>query len=180
MIRKISNTSRLVVVLCCAALLAACSSTAQFKSNAPGATMTIRGASEKTELPRSENLSSKATTQYEFMATTPRGEPLYGILPLKVNAGKIVMSILFFAPALFIGGFRDPYGFYEYDPEAKSLRYKFAEADDWYTYIPTKSESDRAKNYFEAIARGCKLVYTNGQSSLDCPPSAAPAPVAAK
>jgi hypothetical protein len=167
--RKISNTSRLVVLLSCAALLQACSSTAQFKSTAPGTTMSIRGASDKTEMPRSEDLSSKATTQYEFVATAPQSEPLYGILPLKVNAGKIVMSIMFFAPALFIGGFRDAYGFYEYDPASKSLRYKFNETDDWYTYVPTKSESDRAKNYFDSIAPECKV---------GCPATAAVAPAA--
>lgn len=172
---KISNATRLVAILACAALLQGCVSTAQFKTNMPGSTLALRGGSDKKDLPRSEDLGSKATGQYQFMATPPQGEPLYGILPLKVNGGKIVASIMFFAPALFIGGFRDPYGFYEFDPTAKALRYKQAETDDWYTYIPTTSESERAKVYFEALARGCTVSNVNGQETMNCPPTAAPA-----
>jgi len=151
--RKISNATRLVAVLACAALLQGCVSTAQFKTSAPGSTLAIRGASEKKELPRAEDLGSKATGQYQFMATPPQGEPLYGILPLKVNGGKIVASIMFFAPALFIGG-----------------------------YIPTTSESDRAKVYFDALARGCTVSNVNGQETMNCPPTAAalPAPATGK
>lgn len=177
--RKISNATRLVALLTCVAMLQGCISTAQFKTTVPGSTLTIRGASDKKELPRAEDLGSKATGQYEFMAAAPQGEPLYGILPLKVNGGKIVASIMFFAPALFIGGFRDPYGLYEFDPAAKALRYKFADNDDWHTYIPTTSERDRAKNYFEGLARGCKVTNVNGREVMDCPPVATPAATAA-
>jgi hypothetical protein len=173
--RKISNATRLVALLTCVAMLQGCVSTAQFKTTVPGSTFAIRGASDAKELPRSEDLGSKATGQYEFMAAPPQGEPLYGILPLKVNGGKIVLSIMFFAPALFIGGFRDPYSLYEFDPAAKALRYKFTDADDWHTYIPTTSESERAKTYFEGIARGCKVTNVNGKEVMDCPPAATPA-----
>lgn len=170
--RNISIATRLVALLTCVAMLQGCISTAQFKSTVPGSTLAIRGASDNKVLPRSEDLSSKATGQYEFMAAPPQGEPLYGILPLKVNAGKIVASIMFFAPALFIGGFRDPYGLYEFDPVAKALRYKLADTDDWYTYIPTTSESERARAYFDGIARGCKVTNVNGKEVMDCPPAA--------
>lgn len=172
--RKISATTRLIALLTCMALLHGCT-TVQLNTTAPGSTLAIRGVGEKKELPRSENLSSKATGQYEFMAAPPQGEPVYGILPLKVNAGKIVMSILFFAPALFIAGFRDPYNFYEFDATTKGLRYRFNETDAWNTYVPSATETERAKAYFEGIARGCKVANVNGKEVMDCPPAAAPA-----
>ena len=100
-----------VVAAIAIAALAGCSTVTRLEGTAPGTTLAIRG-SDRTELPRTENLSSKATGQYEFLATTPEGKKLYGLLPLKVNGGTMAMSILFFAPALFIGGFRDVFPFY--------------------------------------------------------------------
>jgi hypothetical protein len=176
--RKISTTTRLVALLTCVALLHGCT-TVQLNTNAPGSTLAIRGASEKNALPRTEDLGSKVTGQYEFVATPPQGEPVYGILPLKINAGKIVLAALFFAPALVIFGFRDPYNVYEFDPAAKGLRYRYAETDEWRTYTPTASETERAKTYFEGIARGCKVVNVNGKEVMDCPPAAAPVAAAA-
>jgi hypothetical protein len=168
---KFSNAARFAAIITCATLLQACTTTAQLKAAAPGASMAIKGVDRK-ELPRSEDLGSKATGQYEFMAIPAKGEPLYGILPLKVNGGKIVASIMFFAPALFIGGFRDPYTFYEVDADAKALRFRNKEEEDWYTYIPTKGESERAKNYFDALAAGCVKQTPSGPVA-DCPPQAA-------
>lgn len=167
------HPARLAALLACVALLQGCMTTSQFTTATPGTTLTIRDASDQKALPRTEELSSKASGQYEFMAVPPQGQPLYGILPLKVNGGKIVASILFFAPAMFIGGFRDPYIFYEVDPAAQSLRYRFTEKEDWHTYMPTQEESDRAKSYFDALARGCTQIIVKGHPTLTCPPDAA-------
>ncbi len=175
--RKTSKTTRVIALLTCVAMLHGCT-TVQLNTTAPGSTLTIRGVGEKKELPRTEDLGSKVTGQYEFVATPPQGEPVYGILPLKINAGKIVLAALFFAPALVIFGFRDPYNVYEFDPTAKGLRYRYAETDEWRTYTPTASETERAKTYFEGIARGCKVILVNNKEAMDCPP-AATAPTAA-
>ena len=107
--------TRLAVVIVCAAFLQGCANTSRLSAATPNTTLAIKGFDRK-ELPRNEELLSKATGQYEFMATAAQGEPIYGILPLRVSGGKMAASILFFAPALFIGGFRDPYGYYEFDP----------------------------------------------------------------
>jgi hypothetical protein len=165
------HAARFAALIACAALLQACTTTAQLKAAAPGASMAIKGIDRK-ELPRSEDLGSKASGQYEFMAIPAQGEPLYGILPLKVNGGKIVASILFFAPALVIGGFRDAYAYYEIDANAKALRFRNKEEEDWYTYVPTKSESERAKAYFDALASGCVTQTPSGPAVTCTPPTA--------
>src|SRR5260370_39264603 len=106
---------------------------------------------DSTELPSTEDLASKATGQYEFMTTTPDGKKLYGLLPLDVNGGTIVLSILFFAPALFIAGFRDAFPFYQVDPENNVIRYKLKETDEWKQYQPPAAEGNRSKASFEAL-----------------------------
>ncbi|MBX3619656.1 MAG: hypothetical protein KF891_06670 [Rhizobacter sp.] len=173
MFLKLSQAVRLAAVFTSVAMLQGCVTTSQFTAVTPGTTLSIRDASDEKALPRSEGLTSKATGQYEFMAVAPQGDPLYGILPLKVNGGKIVASIMFFAPALFIGGFRDPYAFYEVDPAARALRYRFTESEDWYTYVPTKAESQRAKTYFDALANGCTPTNIKGEIVMVCPTAAA-------
>jgi hypothetical protein len=174
MSHQLSHATKLVALITCVAFLQGCTSTARLNTTTAGTTLAIKGVDRK-ELPRTEELGSKATGQYEFMAVPPQGEPLYGILPLKVNGGKIVASIMFFAPALFIGGFRDVYGFYEIDPGAKTIRFKNTEADDWHMYQPTVGESQRAKTYFEALAAGCVTTSPSGPA-ITCAPSEARAP----
>jgi hypothetical protein len=129
-------------------LLQGCANVTRFESPTPGTTLAIRDY-QAAPLPREMNLASKATGQHEFVATTPGGKSLYGILPLSVNGGTMAVSILFFAPALFIGGFRDVFPFYQMDPEAGLLRYKSKAEDDWRVYQPTSAESNRAKVLFD-------------------------------
>ena len=45
------------------------------------------------------------------------------------TGGTMTMSILFFAPALFIGGFGDVFPYYQADVENNVLRFKKNEAD---------------------------------------------------
>ncbi|MDK2126532.1 hypothetical protein [Parachitinimonas caeni] len=145
----LTSTPAKASALLAIALLQGCSSVAKFDSVTPGTTLAIRGMESNT-LPRTEKLESKSTGQHEFVATAPSGQKLYGLLPLRVNGGTMTTSILFFAPALFIGGFRDAYAFYQVDPEAGTLSYKNREKDSWHTYKPSAAESERAKQYFDA------------------------------
>ena len=85
-----------------------------------------------------------------FESTTPGGRTLYGILPLKVNGGTMAASILFFAPALFIGGFRDVMPFYQFDPDANELHYRSTEKEEWRLYKPLNAEAERARAFFAA------------------------------
>lgn len=149
-------------------LLQGCASVTRFEATTPGTTLSLRGI-ERMQLPQQAKLESKATGQYEFVATSPGGQALYGILPLSVNGATMAGSILLFAPALFIGGFRDVFGFYQMEPEAGVLRYKAKEGDEWRQYKPTNAESNRAKMYFEAANTTCKPGAGQGQMPAGCP-----------
>lgn len=146
----VTSSAKWAVVGSSIAFLAACSTVSHLDASTKGTSLAIRGI-DRTELPRSEDLKSKATGQYEFMAITPEGKKVYGLLPLKVNGGTMAMSILFFAPALFIGGFRDAFPFYEIDPEKNVLRYKMKETDEWQQYHPLEVEAVRSKAYFDTV-----------------------------
>ncbi|CAN5453940.1 hypothetical protein BH11PSE11_BH11PSE11_02880 [soil metagenome] len=146
-----ANTSaRRIIAASIVLMLTACSTTSRLEGAAPGTTLAIKGI-ERIELPRTENLASKSTGNYEFMATAPDGKKVYGLLPLKVNGGTMAMSILFFAPALFIGGFRDVFPFYQVDPEKSAIRYKMNESDAWNDYVPLAAEAKRAQDYFDTL-----------------------------
>ena len=145
-----TNMARGIAAAFVFAVLSGCSTVTRLDGASPGMTLAIRGVA-RTELPRTEDLSSKATGQYEFMATTPDGKKLYGLLPLNVNGGTMTMSIIFFAPALFIGGFRDVFPYYQVDPENNVMRFKKNEADDWRQYQPLVIERNRSKEYFDAL-----------------------------
>lgn len=133
-------------------VLQACSAVTRFEAVKPGTTLEVNGDA-RTELPREVKLPSKATRQYEFKAMSPTGEVMYGILPLSVNGGKMAMSILFFAPALFVGGFRDVFPYYRFDPDAGVLQYKVKGSDDWRIYDPSKAESERSRQLLDTPAR---------------------------
>lgn len=131
------------------ALLYGCAATTHLESVKPGTTLTLHGIPQMT-LPQDRDLASKATGQYEFVATTPDGQSMYGILPLHVSGGKMAASILFFAPALFIGGFRDVMPFYQFNPGTNELRYRSSEKEEWRLYKPLTAEAERARKFFAA------------------------------
>lgn len=141
---------RLPILALTIVLIQGCAAVTRFEAATPGTTLIVRGL-ERMELPKEVQLESKATGQHEFLAATPAGQRLYGILPLRVNGGTMAVSILLFAPALFIGGFRDVFPFYQLDPEAGLLRYKVDEREDWREYKPTAAESNRAKLHFDTV-----------------------------
>jgi hypothetical protein len=143
------NLVRVPIFALAILLIQGCAAVTRFEAPTPGTTLYIRGL-ERMDLPKEARLDSKSTGQHEFVATAPGGQSLYGILPLRVNGGTMAVSILLFAPALFIGGFRDVFPFYQLDPEGGVLRYKVKDGEEWRLYQPTSAESNRAKLYFDA------------------------------
>jgi len=129
------------------AFLGGCAATTHLEAVKPGTTLALHGVSQMT-LPQDRDLASKATGQYEFIATAPSGQSMFGILPLHVSGGKMAGSILFFAPALFIGGFRDVMPFYQFDPDANELHYRSSDKEEWRLYKPLNAEAERARNFF--------------------------------
>ena len=132
-----------------AAFLGGCAATTHLEATKPGTTLALHGVAQMS-LPQERDLASRATGQYEFVATSPTGQSMYGILPLHVSGGKMAGSILFFAPALFIGGFRDVMPFYQFDPDANELRYRSSDKEEWHLYTSPKltAEADRARTFF--------------------------------
>ena len=145
-----TTRTRLAMTALVALLLQGCSAMTHFESPTPGTVLTIKEVGP-IALPQDVELKSKSTGQHEFMATTPSGQTLYGILPLRVNGGHMATSIVLFAPALAIGGFRDAYPTYQVDAEAGVLRYKGKVTDtEWREYRPNAAEVSRAKSHFES------------------------------
>ncbi|WP_374438017.1 hypothetical protein [Inhella sp.] len=155
--------------LLAALALQACSSTARFETSQAGTQLTVRGL-ETVQLPHSFDLGAKATGQHEFQALGPDGKSMYGILPLRVNGGRMAVSILFFAPALALGGFRDAYPVYELDIEKGEIRYQADDSKHWRVHRISPAESERAKAFFQ----GCK----QGPAAADCPKPGATAKAA--
>ncbi len=135
-------------------LIQGCTTATRFEGASAGTKFSLRDF-ESVELPKEMVLESKATGQYEFMATTPACDALYGILPLRVNGGTMAASIALFAPALFIGGFRDVFAFYQLDPVDGVVRYKNTAEEDWRSYKPKMIEVERAKRYFDGQGMKC-------------------------
>ena len=144
-----SRRVRVVSYVAVAAFLGGCASTTHLEAAKPGTTLALHGTGPM-YLPQDRYLEAKATGQYEFVATSPSGQAMYGILPLHVSGTKLAASIMFFAPALFIGGFRDVMPFYQFDPDANELRYRSAPTDEWRVFKPLMIESARAKSFFDA------------------------------
>lgn len=143
-----TTAAKLMIGATAAALLAGCSTMSRLEGTEPGTKLAIKDVASS-DLPRDEDLASKATGQHIFMATGPDGKKMYGLLPLRVNGGTMAGSILLFAPALFIGGFRDVFPYYQVDPANNVLRYKLKSQDEWRQYQPLEAETRRAKAYFE-------------------------------
>lgn len=141
------KTIRIGLIALGLAMLQACSTTTRFETTSPGATLTL-SAKPQVTLPADVVVDSKATGQHLFKVVSTDGKEMFGLLPLHVNGGRMAGSILFFAPALVIGGFRDAYPFYEFDPQGGTLRYKAKESDEWRFFKPSEAEVERARTYF--------------------------------
>jgi hypothetical protein len=148
-------------------LVQGCTAVTKIESVSPGTTLMLNSG-ERLELPKTVSAKSQSVGQLEFMALTPGGKPFYGLLPLRVSGGKMTGSILLFAPALFIGGFRDAFPFYQIDPEAGELRYKRNAEDEWRAYKPSTAESERAKAHFDLLAAECGDVKAK-KKRKNCP-----------
>ncbi len=71
---RMSRASKLVALITCVAVLQGCA-TSKFTPVTPGTTLTIRGGSEQTTLPRSESLPPKTVGRYQFMAVDEKARP---------------------------------------------------------------------------------------------------------
>ena len=140
-------TKRLTVLILSFALVA-CSATTTISSPDSGVTLLInQEPSGALDSGYSKTFPTTSFGNYRFKATTPEGDSMYGILPLKFNGGYLALDILFFAPAAFFN-LREVFAYYEIDTEEGVIRYKKSPEDPWTTYRPTGPEAAGAKSYF--------------------------------
>lgn len=100
-------------------------------------------------MPVKEELAVRTFGSYHFVAEKKGSEPLYGIIPLYVNAGYIILDALFFAPLILLNA-RSAYPFYEIDYDKATIRYS-EDGKNWYDYKIISEESDYSKNYYNDL-----------------------------
>lgn len=135
-------TGRVAAVLL-GGLLAACSATTQLTVADPATSVVVAGT-QSVAVPRSEKLSTTSFGNYEFVASKPGTEPMYGVLPLKFNGGYLALDIVLFAPAIMFN-LREVYPYYEFDVDQHVVRFKKHAQDEWRSYTPLASEAARAR-----------------------------------
>jgi hypothetical protein len=140
--------TRLLLTALAASVLSACTATTSLRATDPELALAINKDSEVTlDSPVHRTYDTTSFGQYQFKATKPGMEPMYGLVPLKFNGGYLTADILLFAPALFFN-LREVYPIYEFDVAQGVVRYKKKESDQWMSYKPTSAEAERAKQYF--------------------------------
>lgn len=130
------------------ALSAGCTATTALTAVQGGTSLDVKETAHST-LPRTEELGNTSFGNYEFRAESPGLEPLYGVLPLRLNGTYMALDILFFCPALFFN-LREVFPYYELDLEKRVVRYRRKESDPWVEYSPTAEESARAQQFYSA------------------------------
>jgi hypothetical protein len=157
-----------LAVLLCGSLLAleGCTTVSTMSTAQPDVAIAV-GERTYSTLPVTDTFLATTFGNYEFKASKPGQEPLYGLLPMKFNPGYLVLDILFFAPATFFN-LREPYPFYMFDLDKRVIRFKRKENEDWREYSPVSAESATAQRYFERLAAG-----KGGAPSASARPAAA-------
>jgi len=141
---------RILVLTCVVVLiglLAGCAATTTLNASQGGTTIAVK-ESKQTTAPRTEEFGTTSFGNYEFLAESPGFEPFTGILPLKFNGGYLALDILFFAPAMFFN-LREVYPYYEIDLQARVVKYKSKEDQEWHIYVPREAEVARGREFFK-------------------------------
>lgn len=147
-----ANSLRMILAaLLVAALSVGCAATTTMTAVQGAASLDVKVAGPST-LPRTEKLDNTSFGNYEFKAESPGFEPLYGVLPLRLNGNYMALDILFFCPALFFN-LREVFPFYEFDLEKRLVRYRRKASDPWVEFQPTSAESERAQRHFGAAVQ---------------------------
>lgn len=137
---------RIFSLLCIAVIVSGCASTTTIKAVQENATIRVRDEPSRA-LPYTGKYRTTTFGKYEFKASQAGDDAMYGILPLKLNVGYMIMDALIFGPgALF--NLRGVYPEYEFDLDNRVIRFRKSLADPWREYQPKESEADRARRYY--------------------------------
>ena len=136
----------IVIAVLCLAVFYGCVSS-RFTSKPEGAQIHIA----KTDISGREPVEGRVprTTfgKYPVKISKEGSETFYGILPLNVSAGVIILDALFFAPAAFFN-VQGPFPYYEFDLERNVIKYKSSSEDNWLEYNVPGPERERAKRFY--------------------------------
>ena len=145
MIRRFRILSLLMAAV---VLTSSCSTLSTISSTQPD--VYIRIMDKPSALaPVKEELSVTTFGSYRFMAEKKGSDPLYGVIPLYVNVGYIILDALFFAPTVLFNA-RSAYSFYEIDYDKAIIRYS-DDGKHWYDYKIISEEIDHSRNYYNDL-----------------------------
>lgn len=134
------------LAMAAAAVFAGCSGMTTVDSVQPNTVFAAKDhAAASTPVPG--RFRSTSFGNYEFKATAEGHKTLYGIVPLQLKAGRIVLDALIFAPGFFFN-LREVYPYYQIDLDKGVVRYKEELPDEWEEYTPTPEEMERAQGFF--------------------------------
>lgn len=88
---------------------------------------------------------------YVYLAEKEGYDPLYGILPLSVDIGSVILDSLLFAPALFFN-VRYVFPYYEIDIDKKLIRFSH-DGRQWWESNVSPEETEQAKAYFKEASK---------------------------
>jgi len=136
----------LLSVLFC--LTQACSSSTSFTSIPENATIQIANTQISGVTPLDTKIGNTTFGRYMLKVEKEGSNTMYGVLPLRVSSGNIVIAALFFAPALFYN-VKTVFESYEFNLEKETIRFKNANKEEWKEYIIPEGEKNEAKHFFE-------------------------------
>ena len=140
------KTHRIVsVVMAAVFFVSGCSTLSTISATQPGVSVRIN---EKAPAPApvKHEFSVRALGSDFFAAKKDGAEPLYGVVPLQVNIGYIILDALFLAP-LILWNARGAYPFYEIDYDRAIIRYS-EDGKTWGQYSILREEMEYAKSYY--------------------------------
>jgi hypothetical protein len=120
--------------------------------------------------PATDTFHTTTFGNYEFKASRPGQEPVYGLLPMKFNPGYLALDILFFTPAMFLN-LREVYPYYNFDVDKRVIQYRLKLEDPWSELTPTETAATRAKNYFNGLPRTVPAGAATAAPSPELPAS---------
>ncbi len=100
-------------------------------------------------LPHSDLFAATSAGNFAFAAHAPSYDSMYGLIPLKINKGFLIMDLVFFPPAILLN-LRGMYAYYDFDLAQGMVRYRQSVRDPWQTYVPTTADAEVARHRLEA------------------------------
>lgn len=149
----------LILVIGAIFLMAGCTVTTNIKFTQPGVTLKIKDKAYAAG-PVKDDFAVTTFGSYEFVAEKEGHEPVYGIIPLRLNGDYLLVDIIFFAPACFINLF-GVYPYYEIDMDKSIIRYS-TDNVNWSDLYISNEESAYAKKYYEKLQDGTQAAKKKG------------------